>query len=645
MGLGGFSYFSALSSEKDFAKFKTYADENNMIGETKAALLNFMDATSNFVLTGESVHKERMEKASSNIGKGIKSLEEIMVNKDNLRLMKDAQESHEKQDKEITELEGTFEHREELLNGKEGLVKNGEEINKLLTEVMEASSEEEDNHATIIAGETLTAFNLARIKITEYVHDYNADDLKEAKNRLKIYDGQLQKLEETLSSGSEKKIVQKVDELSKEYSTTLNNFETMITKLQTLRSEIVAQGDLILKDFEDLKNRISVEQTKLGEEVLDNMKKTESASIFISIFSILLGIVLGFSIGRSIINALMRITRELADTSIQNAAAAQQLASASQQLSAGATEQASSIEETSSSLEELSGMVENNVANAEKAYELSKQMQASSQEGNESMHRLQESMGLILESNEKIKELVRVITNIADKTEVMDEIVFQTKLLSFNASVEAERAGEHGRGFAVVAQEVGNLAHMSGKAAQEIAQIVKESIVNAEAITAENRKKVEIGSEIVKESAKILADITEAASTVSQGSHQVLEASQDQSKGIQQISIAMNQVDTATQQNAATAEETASTSEELSAQTKNLDRLVDQLNEMVTGSRINNDIGQQPSRQVNRPSSKSSKVVNFPKAKSFAKNSHSTPPSSHQESLPKVSGGDGWDQL
>ncbi|NCQ16281.1 chemotaxis protein, partial [Candidatus Falkowbacteria bacterium] len=74
------------------------------------------------------------------------------------------------------------------------------------------------------------------------------------------------------------------------------------------------------------------------------------------------------------------------------------------------------------------------------------------------------SMDRISESNQDIASLVFAIEEIAEKTKIIDDIVFQTKILSFNASVEAERAGEFGRGFSVVAQEVSNLAKMSGRA-------------------------------------------------------------------------------------------------------------------------------------------------------------------------------------
>jgi methyl-accepting chemotaxis protein len=74
-----------------------------------------------------------------------------------------------------------------------------------------------------------------------------------------------------------------------------------------------------------------------------------------------------------------------------------------------------------------------------------------------------------------LAQVTEAIRSIEAKTQVINEIVFQTKLLSFNASVEANRAGEHGKGFSVVAQEVGNLAETSKTAALRIEEILKLS--------------------------------------------------------------------------------------------------------------------------------------------------------------------------
>jgi methyl-accepting chemotaxis protein len=195
---------------------------------------------------------------------------------------------------------------------------------------------------------------------------------------------------------------------------------------------------------------------------------------------------------------------------------------------------------------------------------------------------------------------VRVIAAIGEKTKVMDEIVFQTKLLSFNASVEAERAGEHGRGFAVVAQEVGNLAQMSGKAAQEISHILSESIVKAETITTENKRKVEGGGQLVSETASALKEIQESAGAVTSGANQVLSASKEQASGIKQVNVAMTTLEKATQENSALAEEVASTSEEMASQCQGLDSIVSELTRLVHGkdqvdgaSTMAHNVGQQ----------------------------------------------------
>jgi methyl-accepting chemotaxis protein len=253
-----------------------------------------------------------------------------------------------------------------------------------------------------------------------------------------------------------------------------------------------------------------------------------------------------------------------------------EVARVSQDIASGSTEQASSIEETSSSIEEITGMVQNNVENAESSSQLSEQVQKISTKGNQSMQELVVSMGEILESNEQIQELVKVIGEIGEKTAVIDEIVFQTKLLSFNASVEAERAGEHGRGFAVVAQEVGNLAQMSGKAAQEISTIVRSSIKSAETISQQNRAKVDGGNRQVQDVAKILEEISESSTKVSESANQIHIASKDQANGIGQINNAMSQLDKTTQDNAAA-------TDNLSQQAQGLKASLDVLIDIVRG--------------------------------------------------------------
>ena len=455
------------------------------------------------------------------------------------------------------------------------------------------------------------AFMRIRINLRDLIRANDAAELKKFEDNIakltKDFQENVKAIESTLMTENGKKIFHNVE-------TTFANFQTHANKIMKLAGEnkdkeayavLDKEAFQANKEVQEAFNALQENKLKAAQDISDgNTATANSATTFMLL---LLGVGatfaagLAFFISRDISTSLSAISANLNEASSQVASAAEQLASASTQLSSSSSEQASAIEETSASLEELSGMVQNNVTTAETSVELADQVKNISETGNSTMNKLETAMKEILVSNEKIEQLVKVIGNIGDKTEVMGEIVFQTKLLSFNASVEAERAGEHGRGFAVVAQEVGNLAEMSGKAAKEISEIVKESISNAETITHENKKKVEQGNAYVVETAKYLKEIMNSAITVSDGAKQVLSASKDQSKGIQQISVAMNQVDKATQENAATAEEAASSSEELSAQTEVLNSSVNELVKIVYGAKGAKTAVKNTSRLVAKP--------------------------------------------
>jgi ABC-type transporter Mla subunit MlaD len=333
---------------------------------------------------------------------------------------------------------------------------------------------------------------------------------------------------------------------------------------------------------------------------------------------------------------LKQMTEQLSSSSAQVSQAASQISSSSQSLASSASEQASSIEESSASLEEISGMVANNAKNAEGAAKLAQDMKNEVTQGVTSMQELQKSMTEILESNRRIEALVKVIEEIGEKTAIIDEIVFQTKLLSFNASVEAERAGEHGRGFAVVAQEVGNLAQMSGKAAAEISGIVKSSIKEAQTIAVDNKARVERGHELTLSTSEKLVSVQKNAETVTSSSEQIVTASKEQANGVKQISSAVDQLNKATQETAATSEESASAGEELSSQAQSLRDIVVRLETLLQGS---------VQQEADLPNQPEKKVVSFQARRPSAKPSKTQKSFNHEDhSLPKAAG-DEWDRL
>ena len=202
-----------------------------------------------------------------------------------------------------------------------------------------------------------------------------------------------------------------------------------------------------------------------------------------------------------------------------------------------------------------------------------------------------------VEANDQhISEIVKLISEIENKTKIINDIVFQTKLLSFNASVEAARAGEHGKGFAVVAEEVGKLAEMSGNAAKEISQMLHGSIEKVEQIVRESKikvgeqiaigkGKVENGASTAKESGEVLDGIVKNVDKMNQMVSEISTASHEQAQGIQEINKAIAQMDQVTSQNAGASQHVATTAKQLTSEAESLHALVEALARTVQGSK------------------------------------------------------------
>lgn len=316
--------------------------------------------------------------------------------------------------------------------------------------------------------------------------------------------------------------------------------------------------------------------------------KTNNNSLLLSFVFGLIGILSTFFIGillaRNLSKDLTYIADSIDHSSSQVSQASYGLSRSAESLSTAVQQQASTIEETSTSLSALVSNVKNNAEIAKNSSENARIVQQISQEATQFMSHLSEAMSSILDSNKRIEMLVKIIEEIAGKTEIIDDIVFKTQLLSFNASVEAERAGEQGRGFAVVAQEVGNLAQMSGQAASEISKIVKNSIREAESVSKENRDRVEKGSELAKDTKNKIERVSSMISEILESVNSISATSSEQSHGLSEINLAVENLSKATQDTAKNSEDAASASTELSGQSNSMQELVSKLRFLLTGN-------------------------------------------------------------
>ncbi len=284
-------------------------------------------------------------------------------------------------------------------------------------------------------------------------------------------------------------------------------------------------------------------------------------------------------------DANFELVKRLSDAIEATASASVQISSSAEQMAAGAQEQSAQTSEVSAAVEELAAtVIETSQNSAESASlakssgEIAKKGQSVVKEtidGIEHLSNVVSELATIIEglggSSDKIGEIIQVINDIAD----------QTNLLALNAAIEAARAGEHGRGFAVVADEVRKLAERTQKATKEIADMITQiQTQTSEAVEAMHLGKQETlkGIDLAKNSGSTLDEIIVSTEQVMNSISQIAVASEQQSATIEEVSKNIEGINSVAQETATGVEQIAQATNDLSRLTENLQELISRFN-------------------------------------------------------------------
>lgn len=310
---------------------------------------------------------------------------------------------------------------------------------------------------------------------------------------------------------------------------------------------------------------LAVEAQRKVIEALSEANRKESRELFFFLCfglpaAVLAGAAVALLVARFASKKVQDVAQKLEAGSFAVAKTSKEVSLIAEDLNSVTLKCAISIDQTASNTRSLSSMITQTAGGAKSADEASRSSLGAAQEGMEHLEEIISSMNEIAGSSRKIKEIIKLI----------EEIAFQTNILALNAAVEAARAGEHGKGFAVVAEAVRSLAQRSSSAAKDSAGLINACVETSEKGQSLAHSSTAIFSKIVEESRQASTLISDIAS-----------ATADQSGRLNEMSTAIEDIEEFIKQNVRYAEGLLDAGREMENQSVSVRVLTTNLREVI----------------------------------------------------------------
>ena len=283
------------------------------------------------------------------------------------------------------------------------------------------------------------------------------------------------------------------------------------------------------------------------------------------------------------VEQLQNNIHSISDTSLTLNSSSTQISTAINEQSSIAAEQSASLTQITTTLEELSQSSSQIAENSNSVVETSSDALHLSQKGAESIETLKEKMDGILENN---KINIKDILNLGKKSKeigtvmgIINNIADQTKLIAFNAAIEASGAGDAGKRFGVVAVEIRRLADNVMESTNEIQNKIEEiqQAINRLVVIAEKGSKgIEEGATLATKTITELGTLVHGAKSTNDEAKQISISTQQQMTATSQVLSALKEIQTGIHQSSVSMKQTQTITNSLADTSKDLKRLMNE---------------------------------------------------------------------